>query len=373
MIRMLQTVSSYFATFSKAMDQQIRKDLPVYLVIAVYVAAGMGYLAWNGIFSWNAFGIYTAKWGFMFAAFMPVIALCFDAAMIIHRFDSRRRLAFKQVFHATRLAKLAAGILLLMVLSFLQATFTAVKTGFPIIQGGFSYDRTHADIDQWLHFGIDPWRWLAPWFNVDWIRTAVEINYNVLWFILCFAFLFFVVTSPKAAHIRGRFLVCFCLCWIVVGNVLAGAYLSAGPVYYGYVTGDEERFADQIAFLRMGLGHASSAAGYQEYLWRLYEAGKADFASGISAFPSMHVSLIVLTALFLVELNLKLATPLIAYVLFVMASSVYLGWHYAIDGYASLVVTVALYWAVNAVVRLHLAESSRLPLTPVPRPTITTF
>ena len=61
-------------------------------------------------------------------------------------------------------------------------------------------------------------------------------------------------------------------------------------------------------------------------------SGGEGIVGGISAFPSMHVSLVTLNALFLFEFSRRGGLALFAYVALVVASSVYLAWHYAIDG-----------------------------------------
>ena len=77
-------------------------------------------------------------------------------------------------------------------------------------------------------------------------------------------------------------------------------------------------------------------------MWTLYERGQPGLGGGISAFPSVHVALITMNALFLASYSRVLGVLALAYVGFVLASSVYLGWHYAIDGYASIIsVTLA--------------------------------
>ncbi len=193
--------------------------------------------------------------------------------------------------------------------------------------------------------------------GADWVRVAVEWNYNVFWFLLNFGILFFVATSPKAAPVRTRYLVCFMAVWILVGNVLAALFLSAGPAFYGLITGDTARFGGQLAFLANGVGSPNSAISYQKYLWALNNAGQTGFASGISAFPSVHVGLVTLNALFLREYNRHLGTLAFVYVAFITASSVYLAWHYAIDGYVGAAVVLLIYFAA----RKLMPADQRLP------------
>ena len=87
----------------------------------------------------------------------------------------------------------------------------------------------------------------------------------------------------------------------------------------------------------------SSAALSQEYLWILHSLGQTGFGSGISAFPSVHVGLATFNALFAWEYSRRLGILAFVYPGLIQASSVYLGWHYAIDGYAAIIVTALIY------------------------------
>lgn len=333
----------------------IRADAPFYLAILIYTVCALLLLDLLGAREQAAYAIYVKRWALLFLFVMPAIALSLDAIRLVHRFDTRRRLAARRVFSTNRLARLFAGIALLMAMVLFQGSFTSIKNVLPLMQGGFPHDAAQADIDRWLHFGADPWQWLYALGENAVMRAVVEWNYNVLWFVISFGALFFVVTSPRAADIRNRYIAMFILTWVVLGNVLAGLFLSAGPAFYGAVTGDEARFAAQLAFLAGNEGSSHSAAAYQAYLWSLYESGRAGFGSGISAFPSVHVGLIALNAFFLADHSRRWGALAFAYLAFIVASSVYLGWHYAIDGYVSIAVVAAFHFALKRVMPLSLA------------------
>jgi hypothetical protein len=324
----------------------IRADAGLYLFVAVYTLSGLLFLRTYGAEDQAAYSIYLAYWTTLFALFFPLAAFAVDAAWIIHRFDKKRNLATKRMFSLQRTARLLSGICLLMAFTLFQGTFTSVKNGLSVWQNGFPFDKVQADIDAWLHFGVDPWRWLAFAQN-DFVRIAAEWNYAIVFFTICFGALFFVATSPLAARVRNRYLFCFMLVWIVVGNILAGLFMSAGPAFYGNVTGDEVRFAPQLEFLARGAGWPNSSAAYQDYLWTLHSAGQTGLGSGISAFPSVHVALAMFNALFAWEYSRRLGLLAFAYAALIQASSVYLGWHYAIDGYAAIIVTALIYAAMR--------------------------
>lgn len=328
---------------SESMLSRVVKDAPLYIFIVGYTLLGLAFIHFLGAWDKTAYAIYVDRWLFTFGLLMPLVAILFDGGFVIHRFNRRRRLAFRRVFSAKRLSCLFAGVLLLLAMILFQGTFTSVKNALPLWQGGFPHDRIQADIDAWLHFGIDPWRLLFAFAQDERVLAFVEWNYNVAWFVLCFGTLFFVATSPRTQAIRTRYILCFMLAWIICGNLFAGPFLSAGPAFYGLVTGDEARFAEQMAFLAASQGSDHSAVSYQNYLWTLYAAGETGFGSGISAFPSVHVALIMLNVLFAFEYSRRLGWLATAYLVLIIASSVYLAWHYAIDGYASVAIVAVIY------------------------------
>jgi len=349
----------YSRDLAAATLAHVRDDAPLYLMIVLYTLAGLSFLRAAGAQDQAAYAIYVVKWISLFALMLPLIALALDGGLLVHRFDRRRGLAAGRIFSAARMARMLSGIALLTAFILFQGTFTSIKNALPIFRGGYLFDTLQADIDAAIHFDADPWRWLYAVGAHDAVRTIVEWNYNVLWFTLCFGALFFVATSPRAAAIRTRYIVCYMLVWIVLGSVLAGLFISAGPAFYGAVTGDLARFGPQLDFLAHGGGSAHSAATYQHYLWTLHATGKSGFGSGISAFPSVHVGLITMNALFLHDYSRKLGAAAFAYVGFVMASSVYLAWHYAIDGYAAIAVTAVIFYAASAISARSAKPASR--------------
>lgn len=320
------------------------RDAIFYVVISGYTLFAVIFLYAINATDMLSHSLYFKQWASMFLFLMPVIALCLETIYVIHRFDKRRQLAFRRMFSTERMAMFLSGMALLMGLMFFQGSFTSVKNALPLLQGGFPHDQFQADIDAWLHFGIDPWQLVHGFGATDTVRTILEWNYNVVWFIICFGALFFVATSPRARHVRTRYMVMFMLVWVVCGNLLAGLFLSAGPVFYNEVTGDTERFGQLVEFLAGSGNDFSSATAFQSYLWRLYETRQAGFGSGISAFPSVHVALITMNALFLNDVSKRLGYGAFAYAGVIVASSVYLGWHYAIDGYVSIVVVAAMHY-----------------------------
>lgn len=332
--------------YVKALLGSVGEDWPIYAAAAAYVVAGNIFVVNADHIALGMLGHYAKTWTIHFSMIGPFCVLLAGMIHIAIRMKGRKRLAYRTMIAPERMGRFLAGTILLLTAGLLfMSTFSSVKTALPLGRD-FMFDIVQADIDKALHFGVDPWRLLA-FAQHPWVLSVLEFNYSVIWFLLCYFPLYWVATSPRTRTVRVRYILCWFLSWIIVGNLMAGYWLSAGPAYYGYVTGDTARFAEQLAFLESNAGQPSSAYNFQAYLWNLHSTGQFGIGSGISAFPSMHVALVTLNALFLGEYSRRLALAMWAYVALVLFSSVYLGWHYAIDGYASLVTITALYWALR--------------------------
>lgn len=323
------------------------RDRPVFTLIALHAIAAVTLLWATRNTHALAFSTYLAVWPAAFFLLFPSLYALVGLFVVVHRFDHRRKLAISRLLSPARVGHFLAGLMLLAALMVFQGAFTSIKNALPAWNGGFPHDLSQAEVDRWLHFGSDPWHLLYAFGQNDLLRALVEWNYNQGWFAVCYGTIFWIAVAPEAREVRTRYFVCYVVTWIVVGNVLAGLFLSAGPAFYHHVTGDTARFADQLAFLAAAAPQQHSAAMLQNYLWSLHSTGQTGIGSGISAFPSMHVGLVMLNALFVAEYSRRWGLVAFAYVGIVLASSVYLAWHYAIDGYASILVTLVIYLAAR--------------------------
>jgi hypothetical protein len=323
----------------------IRADAAVYATLVIYLVVGAAYVLANNGMLLGALDIYAHTCLVTYGMILPFIVLLTGIARITHHLDQRRFLAYRFMFGPRRVARFLAGTLLMMlVLLPFEAMFASIKT--TISDHGFPYDKALADLDRSLHLGHGISWYLAP-LRIEPILRAVEFNYDVVWFVICFGILYWVAISPRAEGMRGRYLATFFLVWVVVGNIAAAMLPTAGPAFYGEVTGDPARFEKLREFVNSTAGWFSSAADEQRYLWALHTSGTSGFGSGISAFPSVHVALIAMNAFFVTEYSRRLALAAWAYVVLIMLSSVYLGWHYGVDGYVALGLAAAIYYPVR--------------------------
>jgi hypothetical protein len=322
----------------------IRKDAPFHAFVAAYAGAGLVAGIAAGVphkFAPLWYVYYTLG----VAVFTTVIAGGIWALRSPDPCASLGRAAAGAVHPGT-----VAAALLFLSLCVHMGVFTSIKTMLPDISP-FHADRTLADLDELLH-GSAPSRHLMALLPASAI-PLVAFVYAGIWSLLLPAGLLAVLFVPQLRPVRAQYLWTHLLAWPVLGNLVAGTAMSAGPVFYGLVTGDRVRFAELTGYLAQvpGLGEVVG------YLWRSHLSGQPSFAGGISAFPSMHL----VNATLLVLLTMRGAGALrwtaIAFCAFILMASVRLGWHYAIDGYFSIAATVAIWLAVGGVLH-QLAPSA---------------
>lgn len=243
---------------------------------------------------------------------------------------------------------------------FLKLGYTLFKTSMTLLVP-FYTDTFFAHVDQVLHFGHDPWVLLhgIGWWIPAGLADAIYVR---SWFVIAFGFpLLLAATDPHRGR-QTRFLILNAIAWIGIGNALALATMSAGPVYYDRVL-EGERFADLTdALAASGIAGALTGA-IQEYLWFGYESHASALGSGISAFPSVHVAMATVFALYVAERWRLFAWPALAYLAAIQFLSVWLGWHYAVDGYASIAVIGTAYVLLVRRDRAQSASISPAPLT----------
>lgn len=224
----------------------------------------------------------------------------------------------------------------------LQTGFSLIKTTIPLIVP-FYADRALADLDRWMHGGVDPWVLaykIGAYLPMDYLLPA----YLTVWVVPALGLALILAIADHDTERRARFLILYLFCWLFIGNVLAMIGSSVGPVFYDALLGGD-RFAGLHAALEQS-GVTDGRIGFvQDALWNSYVERGMAVGTGISAFPSVHVAIATLTALYMIERSRWLAVPALAFLVTIQFLSVYTGYHYALDGYVSAILMVGA-WAV---------------------------
>ena len=209
----------------------------------------------------------------------------------------------------------------------------------------YDLDPVLAQWDRALHFGVDPWRVTEAMLGHGWAVKAIDVSYY-LWFFVIFTAAGIAMGMPASSALRHRFLVAFALVWIVLGVLVATALASVGPIYYDSVYGGPSAFTELLGDLRRAdAAWDLKTMAVREMLWSSYVDDRTSIVSGISAMPSIHNAVCILLVLAALRVSRPLALAAAAFALLIFVGSIHLGWHYAVDGYASAL-AVPILWIV---------------------------
>lgn len=248
-------------------------------------------------------------------------------------------------------SRLINGLPVFAAMIFFNKAMVELKPAIPAIHP-FDWDTTFMRLDRALHFGMDPWRLIQPVMGHDFITFAVNMAYN-FWFVALFGAWFWFGFRKLADVTRTQFFLGYMIAWWVGGGLLAVAFSSAGPVYYGNIGLSPDPYAPLMAYIhdvnnRIPIWCLIT----QQLLWDGY-TGHTD-PLGISAFPSMHNASAILFALAFWKVWRPAGWFFAGYAVVILLGSVHLGWHYAVDGYAGLAIGAVAWWIAGYIARfLH--------------------
>jgi hypothetical protein len=242
--------------------------------------------------------------------------------------------------------RLVGGLIVYTCIPVATTMFSSVKGIITTVQP-FSWDQTFLQWDRILHGGRDPWQLLQPLLGYPWVTSTISLFYSS-WFVMVVGVYFWQAFSLRDRRLRMQFLLTYVLLAGLLGNVMAIILSSAGPVYFGRVTGLQDPYEPLMSYLyQVAETHPVWAMKVQEFLWWDYETGARILGAGISAMPSLHVALVTLLALVGWRVHRIAGILLSVYAVIILIGSVHLGWHYAVDGYVAIVFTVAIWYLVG--------------------------
>jgi membrane-associated phospholipid phosphatase len=236
------------------------------------------------------------------------------------------------------------------------SAFASYKQSIPLIYP-FNWDYSLMRLDYILHFGHHPWRLLEPILSMPTLVRITDVIYMTWFYVLFVSCLWMGWTTQR--HLRLCYLISTLLVWILLGSVLGTIFSSAGPCYYSKVVSalddpyaPQIRRLSEISELRIQNNQKVLDASYnQAGLWELKISGSWSPFGGISAMPSIHLAMAALFACLAFELRRWLGWMFVCYTALIFIGSIVLGWHYAVDGYAGVILAILIWLLVKRFVR----------------------
>lgn len=196
----------------------------------------------------------------------------------------------------------------------------------------FWADPAFADLDRALHGGQDAFRLYHGVLGGIIPESLIVTVYFPVWVAVAYIYPAVIAAIEKDETRAIRHIRLHAVIWILLGNLMATVFSSAGPVFFELVTGRGD-FDYVNAFLREDRAVFAGVIELQNKLWIEHSGGA--LGTGISAFPSLHVGAAMLPLLWLVDRFGWRGLIGAVFPLLIQYGSVVTGFHYAVDGYAS--------------------------------------
>ena len=317
-------------------------NLPIVVLISAYVLAVFGEQVFLGLDPEPAFRYHFDP----FARIAAVFSLA-SLAVLILTGSHRRYLTLRYL----------GGFMVVFAFAPLfTSSFNTCKQIIPYIHP-FTWDAPLMRLDYLVHFGNHPWKLFEWMFDYPWLIRGIDYAY-MLWFGFI---ILFTVWMAWTSHRRIRlcFFLTTVLSWTFLGSFLGTVFSSAGPCYYSKVA---DAASDPFAPLMSRLEDVNKrtplyAIENQTGLWEASEQREWIPYGGVSAMPSIHVAMAAIFALAAFRVKRWLGVFFSGYLVLIQIGAVILGWHYAVDGYFSIVIT----WLIWALISWVLNRYQRDP------------
>ena len=339
----------------------LRSHWPLFVVCLIYIFSGYFYAqAYGGQASRIPFTSY-----FVFRMAWPILVIALGLFVLWQAYSQRPKHLLEHCWHSIRTQiltkeRIMQGAPVLLIMPIVFATFTNIKVLIPEVNP-FQWDAYFAEMDRVVHFGRHPWEWLQPVLGYPLVTKFVHAYYLV-WLVFVYVVLFWQTFTLSNPFLRMRFLISFVLSWALIGSIGGTVFASAGPVYFERVVGDHGGFGPLMDYLKIVFaGGDEGLILVQERLWETYETAEGRRFAGISAMPSMHVTMVAIIAFLGWGHSRLLGILFTSFAFLILVGSVHLAWHYAVDGYAGILAAWLLWLAVGAMLRRY---ASVLGLSP---------
>lgn len=343
------------------------------VLVLAYTAGIWGAAALFGRPGALVFDLYTSFLGLFVGAslFVGLLGYLFYVLVIVHPPSPFAVIRRHIKMHLRLWERAVIGVPMLVVMPLFFSVFTSAKNLIPVFNP-YHWDTTFAAWDRWLAGGVEPWQRLSFLFHAPhaaYLVAGINILYD-LWMLLMVMTLLWQAFTPNRPALRLQFFLAYVLCWALLGTTMATALSSAGPCFYGHVVSGSNPYAALMAALHeLSTITPNYALGVQRKLWESFQHDDLALGNGISAMPSLHLSIATLLAFLAWRMRRWMGVVFFAYLGVLEVGSVLLGWHYLVDGLVAVVSTVLVWklagWLSRSI-NGHIRERERTACSPAP-------
>ena len=329
---------SYLKRFKGELMRSARAHSLLIALILIYWAITMAVASWLAMRPLTYFDGFDHELATITGLYFGVLFISYVIYIMVAVHPGRLSLYLwrdltSRILTIDRLCTVLPAALLLPILI---SSYSSFKREIPLLNP-YHWDPALAHLGRVLFGGHQSWEWLQPLLGHPWITWSLNFIYNS-WFFVFFGVLFWQMTSMSRPRLRMQYLTAVVLQWALLGSLLATLVSSAGPAFYGRLTGGEDPYASLLHYLRsVDPIHGLWAVQTQDFLWRCHVNKDLLAGCGLSAMPSMHVATAFGFVMLGFATNRWLGSFFAVYCVFIFIASVHLGWHYASDGIVGMI------------------------------------
>ena len=297
------------------------------------LALGVGFLRWKGLHVDGVAVGYTVP-----PLLRPIaVALAGGVALqVVYRLVTRSsaRHYLSEVL-TLRWLRLSARIWLACIV--FTFTYFWMKVSVPLVNWA-AWDAELWNLDRALHLGLSPSVFLVTLVDGTILAPMLDAWYGE-WILTMMFGLGFFCAAPEPL-VRRRFILSTVLMW-TLGAWLYTAVPAVGPVY----THPEIWQSAESPMESARRGQAALWENYTRVLeGRSEPLRRFNPTRGVAAFPSLHVAGHWLLMLWARRAYRPLFVPFAIAAGLTFLGSIVTGWHYAVDGYAGILLAQGVFW-----------------------------
>jgi hypothetical protein len=277
---------------------------------------------------------------------IPLAALSLVGFALLNARDVGMIAALQDRWRSDRLVTLLWPVLLFAIV---MSSFSAFKQRI-LPLAGFHFDPALAAIDRNL-FGLDLGLWLHQTIGSPMLTYFLDAIYHA-WF-LPMSVGVGIVALCTDARTRMQYMTAFTMTWIGLGSILAYLLPAAGPCFWGVLVGPIGNGPFQAVNDALLADRAARSANFlftievRDMLLARFNNPDLSIGGGISAIPSIHNAMAVLFALVGYRFNRAFGLCMSAFAALIWIGSIYLNWHYAIDGIVGAAGAIGLWYGAG--------------------------